>query len=214
MNETIRKILTSGAALLLASSFLLLTSCGPTITEAPQRQTVYTETESYGQVSASTLSDLEKQYPKDFYREQEKPVAAERQLSLGVSPFKGAGQLAQAAELATDVFTTTAVQSELFKVVERGEIERIAAELELGQSGLVDPATSMKIGTMTGMQLLLSGSLSDNSGVQRIDVKVIDLSSGEIILAEKMDGGIDSSSLGFMARQVVKKLANRYYQGQ
>lgn len=215
MIEMIRKTFTFGAALVLGCCFLLLTGCGPAaIQEAPQKQTVYTETESYGQVSESTLRDLEQQYPKDFYREQEKPTAGEAKISLGVAPFKGSGQLAQTAELATDVFTTTIVQSALFKVVERGEIERIAAEIELSQSGLIDPATSMQIGAMTGMQLLLSGSLSDNNNVQRIDVKVVDLGSGEIVFAEKMDGAIDSSSLGFMARRVVKQLANRYNQGQ
>lgn len=214
MNKAIRKALTIGAALSISAAFLLSAGCGPTIQESPQTRTGYTQSDSYGQVPESTIKDLDQQYPKGYYQEQQKPVVAGEKISLGVAPFEGAGPLAQTAELATDVFTTTVVQSEQFKVVERAQIERIAAEVELGQSGLVDPATTMKIGKMTGMQLLLSGSLSDSNGLQRTDVKVVELSSGEIILAEKMDGWIDSGSLGFLARRVVKELADRYYQNQ
>lgn len=210
MNEVIRKILVVGAVLMVSGSFLLMAGCG-TIKETPQKQTIYSESGTYGQVPANTISDLQKQYPKGFYIEKEEAIADNKKISIGISPFKGAGPLAQTAEQATDIFSTTIVQSDLFLVVEREELNRIVSEVELNQSGLVDPANSLEIGKMTSMQLLLSGNLSDSRGRQRIDIKVVDISSGQVILAEKMDGQVDADSIGFLARQVVKKLAKRYY---
>ncbi len=89
--------------------------------------------------------------------------------------------------------------------------ENNIAEVELNQSGLVDSANSLEIGKMTSMQLLLSGNLSNSGGRQRIDIKVADIRSGNVILAEKMDGQLDAESIGFLARLVVNKLAKQYY---
>ncbi len=210
MNESIRKILIVGTALMVCISFLLMAGCNA-VKETPQKQTVYSESGTHGQVPANTISDLQNQYPKGFYNEKEKTIGDNEKISIGIALFKGAGALAQTAEQATDIFSTTIVQSDLFRVVEREEIDRIVAEVELTQSGLVDPAHSLEVGKMTSMQLLLSGNLSDSGGRQRIDVKVVDISSGEVVLAEKMDGQVDADSIGFLARQVVKKLAKRYY---
>ncbi len=213
MNEAILKILIVGTALMVCISFLLMVGCSA-IKETPQKQTVYSESDTYGQVPANTISDLQKEYPKGFYNEKKETIGDNEKISVGIALFKGAGALAQTAEQATDIFTTTFVQSPVFLVVEREEIDRIVAEVELNQSGLVNPANSLETGKMTSMQLLLSGKLSDSGGVQRIDIKVVDISLGEIILAEKRDGQVDAGSIRFLARQVVKKLAKRYYSKQ
>jgi curli biogenesis system outer membrane secretion channel CsgG len=210
MNEVIRKILIVGVALIVPISFLLMAGCNA-VKETPQTQTIYTESGTYGQVPASTIQDLKEQYPEGFYNEKEKTIAVDEKISIGIAPFKGAGTLAQTAEQGTDIFSTTIFQSGLFLVVEREELDRLVAEVELNQSGLVSPAKSLEVGKMTSMQLLLSGNLSDAGGRQRIDIKVVDVRSGEVILAEKMGGQIDADSIGFLARQVVKKLAKRYY---
>lgn len=210
MNEVIRKILILGAALMVSISFLQMASCNPIIV-TPQTQATYSESGTSGQVSEKTIQDLKEQYPEGFYKEKEKTITSDEKISIGIAPFVGAGALSRTAEQATHVFITTIVQSGLFQIVEREDINRIVAEVELNQSGLVDSANSLEIGKMTSMQLLLSGNLSNNGGRQRIDIKVVDIRSGNVILAEKMDGQLDAESIGFLARLVVNKLAKQYY---
>jgi len=213
MKQTACRTLIGSAALAALGGLLLAAGCA-VVEETPQTQTTYTESSYRGQVSAGTLRDLDARYPEGFYREGGKAVPEGERLSIGVAAFEGPGPLAPLARQVTDVFSTTLVQSGLFRVVEREKIDRIAAEMELGQSGLVDPSRAREAGRMTGMQLLLSGNLSDSQGRQRIDVKVVDVSTGEAVLAEKMDGVVDADSAGFLARQVANGLAEYYYGGQ
>ena len=210
MKQTGCEILIGRVALVVLSSFLLSAGCA-VVEETPQTQTTYVESSYRGQVSPETLRDLEARYPEGFTREGGRAVPEGEKLSLGVAAFEGPGPLAPLARQVTDVFNTTFVQSGLFRVVERERIDRIAAEVELGQSGLVDPARAREVGKMTGMQLLLSGNLSDTNGRRRIDVKVVDVSTGEAVLAEMVDGVIDAERAGFLARLVANGLAERYY---
>ena len=213
MKEVIRKILVVGTVLMLSIGFQLLVGCNG-VKETPQTQTIYTESSNYGQVSMNRIHALQEQYPEGFYKENEKTIAADDKISIGISPFKGGGALAQVAEQATEVFSTIFVESGLFLVVEREKIDRIVAEVELNQSGLINSADSLKIGKITSMQLLLFGNLSVSRGRERIDIKVVDIGSGEVVFAKKMDGPIDADSSVFLARQVVKKLAEQYYSEQ
>ena len=213
MKRTTCEILIGSAALAALCGSLLTAGCA-VVEETPQTQTTYRSSSYRGQVSPATLRDLDARYPEGFYREAGKAVPEGERLSIGIAAFEGPGPLAPLARQVTDVFSTTFVKSGLFKVVEREKIDRIAAEIELGQSGLVDPAQAREVGRMTGMQLLLSGNISDSGGNRRIDVKVVDVNTGEAVLAEMLDGVIDADRAGFLARLVAKGLAERYYGGE
>ena len=213
MKQTTCRTLIGSAALAALGGLLLAAGCA-VVEETPQTQTTYRSSSYRGQVSPSTMRDLDARYPEGFYREEGKAVPEGERLSIGIAAFEGPGPLAPLARQVTDVFSTTFVQSGFFRVVEREKIDRIAAEVELGQSGLVDSARAREVGKMTGMQLLLSGNLSDSGGRQRIDVKVVDVGTGEAVLAEMVDGVVDADRAAFLARLVAKGLAERYYGGE
>ena len=213
MKQIMRRTLIGGAVLAALGGLLLSAGCA-VVEETPQTQTTYVEYSYRGQVSPGTLRDLDARYPEGFHQEGGKSVPEEERLSIGIAAFEGPGPLAPLARQVTDVFSTTFVQSGLFRVVEREKIDRLAAEVELGQSGLVDSALAREVGRMTGMELLLSGNLSDSNGQRRIDVKVVDVNTGEAVLAEMVDGVVDADRAGFLARLVAKGLAERYYGGE
>lgn len=106
---------------------------------------------------------------------------------------------------AADEVTTQLVKTGEYAVVERSQIETLLAEQKLGQSGLVDAATAARIGKLLGAQAVITGSITQfsldrkSAGIGRlaasyteaesiVDVRMINVNTGEIILATKGTG--------------------------
>jgi TolB-like protein len=86
------------------------------------------------------------------------------------------------------MITTDLGQFPAFSLVERARIKDVEAELHLQQSGMVDKATAAKIGGLAGASHLLVGSFTVVGGRMRIDARLFTVASGDIVLAEKMEG--------------------------
>ena len=101
---------------------------------------------------------------------------------------------------AADEVVTQLVKTGKYSVIERAQLAAILQEQHIGQSGLVNPATAAKVGQLLGAQLIMTGSITQFSiertqvgyrGVggayskaeSRLDVRVIDTTTGEILLA-------------------------------
>ncbi len=116
----------------------------------------------------------------------------------------------------SDMLTTALVKSGNFLVVERQEIEKAIQEQQFGESFMVTPETAPKMGKVIGVELMVIGSVSEfgvqESGVSggvslfgggiskrtaraAVDVRLVNISTGEIIAAEKSEG--EESSTGF-----------------
>jgi curli biogenesis system outer membrane secretion channel CsgG len=116
---------------------------------------------------------------------------------------------------AADILTTELVKSDRFIVVERAKLEKLLDEQGLALSGVVDEATAAKTGRILGLNAILTGAISQfgtkiegqNLGVYRskkqtaecvVDIRVIDASTGEILLAESGMGKVDVGSEQFL----------------
>jgi curli biogenesis system outer membrane secretion channel CsgG len=114
-------------------------------------------------------------------------------------------------------FVTQLVQSNEFTVIERDKIAAVLAEQGLGASGAVTPSTAPKIGKMLGVQLLFTGSItafsikktggsiagfgaSFGKAESKLDVRMIDTTTGEILLAAT---GAGNKKMGGAAYQGV-----------
>ena len=112
------------------------------------------------------------------------------------------GNLGKAAadELVTQLFRIGS-----FSIVERAQLDALLAEQDLGASGAVDTSTAARIGQLLGVQLILTGSITQFSiertsgrfgrlggSVSRaesvLDVRMVDTSTGEIMLADSAEG--------------------------
>lgn len=118
-----------------------------------------------------------------------------------------------------DMLTTALVESKKFTVVERNELDKVLKEQGLGQSGLVTQQSAAQIGKLLGVELLVTGSVSEfgtkkdkvggalrqlsgfNIGVSSetarcvVDIRLVNTSTGEIITATKAEGEKSSKSL-------------------
>ena len=107
-------------------------------------------------------------------------------------------------EAAADVFVTELMKSEQFSVIEREKLNAVLAEQGLGASGAVTPQTAAQIGKLLGVQYILTGSVtqfsvSDVGGGFRslgasvttgkvvLDARLVDTTTGEIVVAEEAE---------------------------
>ena len=118
-------------------------------------------------------------------------------------------------EAASDILITELVKTGKFIVVERDKINKLLEEQKLGLSGAVDPGTAAKMGQILGLNAILTGAIS-NFGVRTtgsdylvtqskrqeasctVDVRVVDVETGEILLADSGKGVSKVASGSFL----------------
>ena len=78
--------------------------------------------------------------------------------TVAILPFAASGpDLADMAVEVPQLMTAYLSAEPAVILVERAQLEDALSEIELGQSGTVDPATAAKIGYLTGAQILITG---------------------------------------------------------
>jgi curli biogenesis system outer membrane secretion channel CsgG len=115
-----------------------------------------------------------------------------------------------------DMLVTSLVESDKFIVIEREELDQILKEQGLGQTGLVTPQSAAKVGQLLGLQRIITGSVTEfgskqdkvgggiggfNLGVSTttarvaVDMRIIDVNTGEIVMAKSADAEDSSTGL-------------------
>jgi TolB-like protein len=110
-------------------------------------------------------------------------------------------------------------QNSSLRVVERAMLNALLDEQDLGASGRVEPGTAAEIGRLVGARYVITGSFMDVWGDFRMDARVVDVETSEIIytdqvrnereriydmlveLAGKVTGGVDLPPLSREVRE-------------
>lgn len=119
----------------------------------------------------------------------------------------------------SDMLASELVSTGSFEVLERGEIEAVLGEQDLGASGRISPATKSKIGKLRGAKYLVAATVSayeedvkgGSGGVSfkglsvggkkdktyiAVDLKIIDTTTGAIADARTIEAESKGSGLG------------------
>ena len=119
----------------------------------------------------------------------------------------------------SDMLASELVSTGSFEVLERGEIEAVLGEQDLGESGRINPATKAKIGKLRGAKYLVAATVSayeadvkgGGGGVSfkglsvggkkdktyiAVDLKIIDTTTGAIADARTIEAEAKGSGLG------------------
>ncbi len=114
--------------------------------------------------------------------------------------------------------TASALSSELFKykfikLVERSMMKESIKEMELGMTGLIDEKTAVKVGKIHGLQLMIIGTIDNDS----VNARAIHVETQKVIaaytvkdisqideLAKKLAGSIEV----FLVRESIGKMKN------
>jgi TolB-like protein len=85
-----------------------------------------------------------------------------------------------ADELILSLFSVPDVN---LQIVERSQLEAVFAELEMGDGGVLDPATTAKLGNMSGVQGLAVGTITSIGDRVRINARLVNTETGQTISA-------------------------------
>ncbi len=88
----------------------------------------------------------------------------------------------------SDMLTTDLSKSSSWRLVERENLQKLIKEQQLSESGLVDPASSIRIGKLLSAGRLVYGSFLLAGNSLRIDAKFTDTSTGKIVVSVSAQG--------------------------
>ncbi len=77
------------------------------------------------------------------------------------------------------------------KPVEREELEKAAAELQLSLSDLADESKALEIGKLIGAKYIMLGSMAKVGANVKINCRIIETETSEIIYTDSVRGSID-----------------------
>lgn len=111
---------------------------------------------------------------------------------VAVMPFSDGGSYGQDKEdfeaLSVglqDMMLTELAFNDQLRVVERGRIRDLLRELELDESGKVDPNSAAEVGKLVGARYMIFGSFIDWYGDFRLNVRVVNVETGEIVKVDR-----------------------------
>lgn len=119
--------------------------------------------------------------------EMERKIATARKTRLAVVDFHDleGNVTALGRFLAEEFSTDLADTGQGFRVVDRTHLASILREHKLSETGLINPATARQLGKITGVEALITGSLTPFGDSIRIAIKILDTESATVIGSAK-----------------------------
>ncbi len=110
---------------------------------------------------------------------------------IAVLPFSNGGSYGQAKEDydalqrgIAGMMISELARNPAARIVEREQIQQLIGEQNLGAQGRVDSATVARIGKITGARYMVMGTFVDFYGDFRIDVRLVNSETSEIVKTE------------------------------
>jgi TolB-like protein len=83
---------------------------------------------------------------------------------------------------------TELAQNSSLRIVERSALRQVLEEQNLAPAGRVDAATAARVGRLIGARYMVFGTLMDLYGDFRMDARVVDVETGEVLRTEQVHG--------------------------
>jgi|GEM_PF-5568283 len=116
---------------------------------------------------------------------------ASGQVHIAILSFSAFGSGGFEVASAMPDMLATELSGHGYSLIERSQIDRVAEELALNLSGLVEVSTAVEAGGWLGATHLLMGSVTRSGGSVRIDARLVLVATSEILLTFKASGGYD-----------------------
>ncbi len=102
--------------------------------------------------------------------------------AVAVNDFRAEGLEQSSARIITDRLRSELVNSGLFRVIERDEMDNVLREQGFQQSGACDDQNCLvEVGQLLGVDRMIAGSIGKLGTLFTISMRLIDVGSGEII---------------------------------
>ncbi len=107
--------------------------------------------------------------------------------NVAVATFKVIGTMPGETPNSVAADTYTAMIKSGFSLVERGQLDKVLAELRVQDTALIDPATAAKIGKLSGADLMLLGEITDSDALVVINARLMETATGRSVAAERVE---------------------------
>ena len=110
-----------------------------------------------------------------------------------------------------DMLMTSLGKADRLKLIERVQIDKAIENFDLELSGAIDAQTAVEVGTWLGADAVILGSFTRFGEVFRIDGRLIDAGTGELMLAQDVRGAEEEvmSMVDRLGNGLVERFANR-----
>ncbi|MBU0713168.1 VWA domain-containing protein [bacterium] len=139
-------------------------------------------------------------------------LSADPDLRVAVLDFRNLTQrpdLVYLEKAIPEIMVTDLSLCDKITLIERSRLQEILDEMHLALSGVVNEKQAVEIGELAGANAILVGSIISGGGVYRIDARLVDVASAEILIAEKKDWLSDYEiirAVDELAEQIIRKL--------
>lgn len=113
---------------------------------------------------------------------------------IAVMPFENGGSYGQDKENfealekgIAGMLISELAQNPAARIVDRSSVQRLLDEQDLGKDGRADAATAAKIGKLVGARYMVMGSFVDLYGRFRVDARIVDVETSEILKVVRSD---------------------------
>lgn len=89
--------------------------------------------------------------------------------------------------LAEEFSVKLATSGKSFEVVDRTHLKSIIKEHKLSETGIIDSATARKLGSIAGVESLVTGTMTPFGDTIRLSAKILDTETAKIITAQTMN---------------------------
>ena len=125
----------------------------------------------------------------------EKKGKVEPKATVLISYFDNTSELEDHKNLSkglADMLISDLSSIDIIRIVEREKLESLLKEIELGDGKFIDPNTAQKLGKGLGAGFMLTGSFLIMGETMRIDARLVDVGTGEVMMAEEITGEKDT----------------------
>ena len=125
---------------------------------------------------------------------------------LEFDPVTAEAEKDNLGRVCAEFLITASVNSGSFGVVERAALKKVLDEMQIGQGSAAPGSAAQAIGALLGAQGVLTGSVAKTGGSVRMDARLIDVASGNIVAARNAYAKSDLRSLATAAELLVSQL--------
>lgn len=157
------------------------------------------------EVDAQTLderaSELSQQIARNMETGQKRRIAVLEFTDLQ-------GQVTNFGRYLSEELITKLYDSKKFTVVERQLLNKVIAEQKLSLTGVVDPDSAKRLGSVLGVDAIVSGTIADRGDTLKINARLIDTATGELFSAASSEMVKDKEVLALLGASVTETKAD------
>lgn len=132
--------------------------------------------------------------------------------NLAVADFSGKNVSQSDASIVAEFLRTELVNMRKFKIVEKGNMDKILAEAAFQQSGCTEVGCAVQIGKILNVGQMVIGTLSKLVDTYHVTVSLVDVETG-LMLTSETENTKSAEKLNKIAKKIAKKLAETMEKG-